>query len=159
MRIIDNLPGREVKLRVSLYEDDTVIFANPIKEEINNLLQILELFGNATGLRVNVCKSHAVPIRCDGIDLAQVLQNFGGQTACFPITYLDLPISIARARLVQMQFILDRIRARLAGWKGKLMSMAARRVLVRCVLSAIPTFAPTALRAPKRLLLDIDKVR
>lgn len=57
-----------------------------------------------------------------------------------------------------LQFILDHIMARLVDWKGKLMSVAGRRVLVRCVLSVIPTFALTALHDPKKLFKEIDKV-
>ena len=54
---------------------------------------------------------------------------------------------------------MDRIRARLVGWKGRLMNLAGRRILVRSILSALPTFAMTVLRLPKKLLKDIDKAR
>lgn len=47
----------------------------------------------------------------------------------------------------------------LAGWKGRLLSMARRRVLVRSVLTAMPTFTMTALKVPKKLLKEIDKAR
>ena len=39
------------------------------------------------------------------------------------------------------------------------MPLAGRRVLVRCVLSAMPTFAFTALRIPKKFIKEIDKSR
>ena len=106
-------------MRVSLYADDVVIFANPTREEVQALLQILHSFVDATGLRLNQEKSSVAPIRCEGINLSEVLQDFRGKTVNFPMTYLGLPISSRRIRLVHLQFILDRIRARLAGWKGK----------------------------------------
>lgn len=134
------LPGRGASMRISLYADDAVIFANPIKEEVDSLLNLLKSFGEATGLKLNQGKSFVAPISCDGLSLSDVLQEFGGQTIGFPVTYLGLPISTHRLRMVHFQFILDRIRARLAGWKGKLMNLAGRRVLVRCVLSALPHF-------------------
>ncbi|XP_073354947.1 uncharacterized protein [Aegilops tauschii subsp. strangulata] len=123
------------------------------------LLSILHLFGEATGLHVNLAKSSAVPISCGDLDLGSILHNFGGSVASLPITYLGLPITTSRVRLVHLQFILDRIRARLAGWKGRLMHIAGRRVLVRCVLSAMPTFALTVLRAPKKFFKEVDKAR
>ena len=64
---------------------------------------------------------------------------------------------IGRIKPVHLQAIVDRIRARLAGWKGKLLPLVGRRVLVRCVLSAMPTFALTALRIPKKCIKEIDK--
>ena len=42
-----------LNLRISLYGDDTVIFANPIKEEVDNMLDLLISFGQATGLKLN----------------------------------------------------------------------------------------------------------
>lgn len=72
---------------------------------------------------------------------------------------MGLPITIARLRMVHLQFILNRVRARLAGWKGKLLTIAGRRVLVEVVLSSLPTFALTALRVPKKLIKEIDKVQ
>lgn len=88
-----------------------------------------------------------------------MLQNFTGKIVGFPLTYLGLPITVSRLRIVHLQFILDRIRTRLAGWKGRLLSIAGRRVLVRSVLTALPTYALSVLRAPVKLLKDIDKVR
>uniref|UniRef100_A0A453E359 Reverse transcriptase domain-containing protein n=1 Tax=Aegilops tauschii subsp. strangulata TaxID=200361 RepID=A0A453E359_AEGTS len=92
-------------------------------------LDIITRFGDASGLHLNISKCTVTPIRCDHINLHEVLHAFGGQIVAFPIRYLGLPISLGRARLVHFQFILDRIRARLAGWKGKLMHIAGRRVL------------------------------
>lgn len=153
------MPGREIKFRVSLYANDAIIFANPSREEIDYLMDMLESFGDATGLKINNAKSTATPTCCHDIDLSTVLQSFGGPIAQFPIRYLGLPLTTGRLRLVHLQFILDRMRARLAGWKGKMLSMAGRRVLVRCVLTAMPTFALTALKIPVKLLKEIDKCR
>ena len=100
-----------------------------------------------------------IPIRCDDIDVQDVLQNFAGATATFPFRYLGLPVTIGRIKLVHLQTILDKIRARLAGWKGKLLPLAGRHVLLRCVLSTMPTFAFTALRIPKKFIKEIDKSR
>uniref|UniRef100_A0A8R7U7V2 Reverse transcriptase domain-containing protein n=1 Tax=Triticum urartu TaxID=4572 RepID=A0A8R7U7V2_TRIUA len=135
------IPGSAARMRTSLYADDAVIFANPSRLEVDSLLQILASCGDATGLRVNLAKSSAVPISCHDIDHDHVLQGFGGATVSFPVKYLGLPLTTGRTRLVHLQFILDRIRARLAGWKGRLLLLAGRRVLVRCVLSAMSTFA------------------
>lgn len=120
------LPNGAARLRVSLYADDAIIFANPSREEVDILLEILKLFGDTTELCINQQKCSAIPIRCADVDLDHVLQNFGGGRAGFPFRYLGLPVSTTRTRLVHLQFILDRIQARLAGWKGRLISLAGR---------------------------------
>lgn len=132
--------------------------ANHDHVEVDRLLQILKMFGDASGLHLNMAKSTVTSIRCEKINLQEVLQNFGGQMTAFPIRYLGLPICLHRVRLVHLQFILDIIRACLAGWKGKMMSISGRRVLVWCVLTSIPTFALTMIKAPRKLFKDVDKV-
>ena len=102
-------------LRVSLYADDAVIFINPRGEEVNSLPQIFTDFGKATGLCINPAKSTVSLIRCENINVEEVLQGFAGSIAPFPIKYLGLPVSTGRLRLVHLQFIIDRIKARLAG--------------------------------------------
>ena len=40
-----------------------------------------------------------------------------------------------------------------------MLNLAGRRVLVRSVLSALPTFAMTVLKVPKKIIREIDKAR
>lgn len=122
-------------------------------------MRILQLFGDATGLKINQEKSTVSAIRCDDLNMADILQSFGGKQVGFPLKYLGLPITLGRLRMVQLQFVLDRIRSGLAGWKGQLLTVAGRRTLVKYVLSAMPTFAIIVLRAPKKFFAEVDKIR
>jgi hypothetical protein len=72
------LKGRQARLRLSLYADDAVIFTNPKREDITCIMQIMEAFGEATGLRINMEKSTVAPIRCGSVDLDDVLTDFTG---------------------------------------------------------------------------------
>ena len=157
--ILSPLRGRYAKLRLSLYADDAVIFLNPVNEEVAALFKILEQFGNASSLKLNVSKCLVAPIRCLGLDLDQILAPFTGQRVSFPIKYLGLPLTLGRLKLVHVQNIIDKARTKLAGWQGWLLNIAGRRELVRLVLSAIPTYLLSALKVPKQLLKDIDKAR
>ena len=51
--MLARLPGRGTSLRVCLYADDAVIFANPSKREEEMLLGLLANFGEATGPHLN----------------------------------------------------------------------------------------------------------
>jgi hypothetical protein len=42
---------RAASLRCSLYADDAAIFANPDRTELQHITQILQFFGNCSGLR------------------------------------------------------------------------------------------------------------
>ena len=66
-------PLRGRPIRASLYADDAAIFVSPIKNDIQFLASTLASFGDVTGLVTNCAKSLVAPIRCDNIDLDDVL--------------------------------------------------------------------------------------
>lgn len=82
--LLSPLSNRAARFRVSLYADDAAIFVNPIRNNINNLFNILKYFGEATGLQVNLFKSSVMPIKCAELNLPEVLENFNGQRCNFP---------------------------------------------------------------------------
>jgi hypothetical protein len=57
---------------------------NPIKEEIQAISAILDSFGNASGLVTNVSKSEVFAVRCDGIDLSDIMSGFPAKIMAFP---------------------------------------------------------------------------
>lgn len=74
--LLSLINNRFATLRISLYADDAAIFVNPVREEIQIVANILELFGSVSGLVTNRSKSAAFPIRCDDINLEEVLMGF-----------------------------------------------------------------------------------
>jgi mannosylglycoprotein endo-beta-mannosidase len=157
--ILSPLRGREAKLRLSLYADDTVVFLNPVKEEVVAFFDILDRFGSATGLRLNLEKCIVALIRCAELNLDNILEGFTGKRMNFPLTYLGLPLTLGRTKMAHVQGIIDGSRCHLAGWHGRLLNPVGRRELVRSVLTAIPIYLMTSIRMPKQLIKDIDKLR
>lgn len=53
---------RAANLRCSLYADDAALFTNPDRNELRHIAQILHLFGECSGLKVNLAKTEIFPI-------------------------------------------------------------------------------------------------
>ena len=62
-------------MQISIYADDTAIFIKPYKKDVTALVDILAKFGEVSGLKTNVQKSSVIPIRCQGVDLDDVLHD------------------------------------------------------------------------------------
>lgn len=62
--ILRRLARRDRATSVSLYADDVVILCHPDETELRAVLDILELFGHASGLRTNFAKCSVSPIAC-----------------------------------------------------------------------------------------------
>jgi len=84
-----------IKWRMSMYADDASIFISPQKEDIEAIKIILEAFGKASGLHINMDKSSFHPIRCENIDPDHVLSAFSGTRGNFPCRYLGFQLHAA----------------------------------------------------------------
>lgn len=50
------------------------------------------------------------------------------------------------------------MKGRLANWKGNLLSLAGRNVLVESVLSSLPVYSMNMVKLPKAIYSEIDKI-
>ena len=73
--------------------------------------------------------------------------------------YLGLPISHKRPSRAQVQFVIDKVRAKLANWKFHYLSKAGRLCLISSTLSTIPAYYyMQAVMLPTSTLRDLDRV-
>ena len=129
------------------------------REDVSNFATILQKFAQASGLSTNFQKTLVVPIRCEHINLDDVLENFPASRATFPIKYLGLPLSVRRLKRVDYQPLADKAAGRLAGWQGKNVAFTERFILVKSVLTSKSVYFLTALKVPKEVLTDLDRKR
>lgn len=106
------------RLRVSLYADDASLFVAPTPHDVATTKEILRVFGSASGLKANVQKSAFLPIACDDIDLASLLQHFPVPLGQFPCNYLGLPLHHNKITRADIQPTIDKMASRLQIWRG-----------------------------------------
>jgi hypothetical protein len=116
--------------RVSLYADDVVLFLRPDANDIAITVDILHLFGEASGLRINLQKSNILPIRCGDQELQLVHELLPCAASDFPCKYLGLPLSLKKLKKEHIQPIIDKLANHLPGWKADLLTRAERKVHV-----------------------------
>jgi hypothetical protein len=84
-----------------------------------------------------------------------LLQALGLRAETTEGKYLGLPTYVGRSKAKCFAYIKDKILKRLMGWKEKLMSMAAKEILIKAVAQTIPTYAMTCFDLSKSLCDDI----
>ena len=65
---------------------------------------------------------------------------FGAQVIHQHERYLGLPPLVGRGKKKAFQRILDQVGRKVAGWKGKLLTMAGREILIKVVAQATPMY-------------------
>lgn len=101
-------------------------------------MAIYGVFGLASGLFANLEKSVATPLHCSKEDMARVHTILACTVAQFLCKYLGVPLSVHRLTRAVEQPLVDKVAARIQGWKGNLLNAAGRTALVKSTLSAIP---------------------
>ena len=144
-----------IRLRTSLYADDAALFVRPTLEDITTVRHLLQIFGDATGLH----KSEFYRISCDTLDLEAIAAAFSARSAIFPCKYLGLPLHVGRTKRADEQILIDKIGARLPGWKGRLLTRAGRLTLINSVLTSIPVYHMTIFPLSKWAIKRIDRLR
>jgi hypothetical protein len=122
-------------------------------------LNILKVFGEASGLKTNVQKSHVFPIRCGEEELSILQEHLPCEISSFPCKYLGLPLTLKKLTRNQAQPLIDRIADQLPAWKANLMTRAGRRVQVQVVMTGMLTYLAMALDLPLGALKAIDRIR
>ena len=52
----------------------------------------------------------------------------------------------------------ERVGKKLAGWKGKLLSIGGREILIKVVAQAVPTYTMSCFQLPKTLCKDLENL-
>jgi hypothetical protein len=143
--------------RISIYADDAVLFFRPCVTDLETMASILDLFASASGLKVNMQKSHATCIRCDD-DTAQGVANFFRCTRKdFPVMYLGLPLSTGCLRRADVWTLIDKYSGKMKGWKPRFLRISGRLTLTRSVLMALPLHLLSVLPLPQWALDIINR--
>ncbi|KAH7855512.1 hypothetical protein Vadar_025710 [Vaccinium darrowii] len=72
--------------------------------------------------------------------------------------YLGCPIHHSRPNRHSFQFLIDKVRAKLASWKSKCLSFAGRVTLVKSVNEAIPAYVMQCNLLPTSVAKSLDKL-
>ena len=84
--------------------------------------------------------------------------NMEIETEALVEKYLGLPTAIGKSSDVQFEHIATNIRKLVNGYVPKLLSSAAREVLIKAVCQAIPTYSMSCFRLSKKLCKKLTNI-
>jgi hypothetical protein len=138
------------------YADDTILFSKAEESALRNLKCILMLYEQLSRIRVNFHKSELFPINLDLEDTHRFAHIFSCPVGSFPLKYLGVPLHFEEQFRDDIQPLVDKILKRIAGWRGQLLSLAARAMLIRTCLASIPVYLLSFIKFPKWAIKILD---
>nr|XP_023887422.1 uncharacterized protein LOC111999529 [Quercus suber] len=70
--------------------------------------------------------------------------------------YLELPSIIGKSKNAIIAEIKERVGKKLSGWKGKMLSIRGKEILIKAVAQAVPTYSMSCFLLPKGLYEDLE---
>jgi hypothetical protein len=139
-------------LSILQYADDTILFMEHDLEKAQNLKLILSAFEQLSGLKINFHKSELFCFGEAQDEVDAYADLFGCGQGQFPIRYLGIPIHYRRLTLAEWKLVEERLQKRLSSWKGKLLSLGGRLILINSVLSNMVLYMISFFLQPKGVL-------
>ena len=141
------------------YADDTIIFCEPVTEQLLNVKRVLRCFQVMSGLKINFQKSSLF-----GIDVEQqTLQEWADMICCkvesLPVTYLGLPLGARSNSTKIWEPVVAKFEKRLAGWKSNLLSMGGRVTMLKSVLASLPIYFLSLFQISVTIKEILDKIQ
>ena len=140
-----------------LYADDVMIFCTGLKSNIRCLLAIFKKYSDVSGQLINNSKSH---FYTGAMTLARehmLGQMLGFGSGSIPFNYLGCPLFKGKPKCAYFRAITDKIKMKLATWKGTLLSIMGRVQLVKSIIYGMLVYSFHVYMWPRRLLHDLHR--
>ena len=140
------------------FADDLVLFA---KDHVNcsTIRDVLDNFCARSGQSISESKSRVFFSPNVDVDTRESLCDILGFHSTPNLgKYLGFPIKHRGTNNEDLNFVLERVKQKLASWKANLLSLAGRAVLIQASTSTIHAYIMQCTALPKKLLDNIDRV-
>jgi hypothetical protein len=118
----------------------------------------LQAFVKASGVKTNLTKTQFYPIHYGEVDLG-FITAMGHSLSDFPCTYLGLPLNTRKPFGSSLQPLVEKVAKKLSGWKRRFLTYLGRDLLVKSMLTVMPTHFLTIFKMHRKIIKRIDQFK
>lgn len=141
------------------FADDLILMGEATKKSVEAIDSVLKQFCVLSGQRVNRLKSSLVFSGSTPLNMKlRISQYLGVSESASLGKYLGFPPELESNRASSFNFIIERVKSKLEGWRAKFLSKAGRIVLINSVLNSLPTHVMQCTMLPKSVNNRLDRI-
>lgn len=141
------------------FADDSYSYFRAKKEEAEHIMQLLAIFEEASGQKINKGRSSIFFSRNVVEETRrEVPKLMGFQEADDNTQYLGLSNCMGRNKSVILGYLKEKVRSRIQSWDEKLLNKARNEVLLKIVIQDIPNFPMSVFLIPLEVCKDMEKM-
>jgi hypothetical protein len=120
---------------------------------------LLCAFEHLSGLKINFHKSQLFCYDAAKERELEYSKIFGCNKGHYPFKYLGIPMHHRKLSNEDWNYIIKRFKKRVSGWKGKILSVVGRLVLINSILTSLTMFMLSFFEIPRKVLEKLDQIR
>lgn len=141
------------------FADDLLLFGSATCEQADIMADVLRDFCTASGQKISYGKSQFFVSRNTRRDVVESIAGRLNMKCTDDLgKYLGMPVIHGRVTSDIFDFLLDNLRDKLNLWSSKTLSQAGRALLIKSVLTAIPSYVMQTLRIPTAVIKEMEKI-
>jgi hypothetical protein len=141
------------------FADDSLVFCRESPQDAQTINKILELYQTASCQLINLDRSEMSFSQNVHEEKKLLFQGWMQIKAVENHSkYMGLPAFVGRSKQQVFNFVQEKVWKKLKGWKGNFMSYAAREILIKSVVQAIPTYIMSCFKLPDSLCDQIERM-
>nr|XP_009784530.1 PREDICTED: uncharacterized protein LOC104232953 [Nicotiana sylvestris] len=153
------IPKWSPKINHLAYADDAIIFSSSNDTSLRLIMEVLNAYEAASGQLINKAKSAIYVHHSTSDEIVRKIEGITGiQRKDFPFIYLGCPIFYKRRKMEYYEDLISKVLDKLQAWKGKLLSIRGRAVLISSVLQTMPIHLLSAVNPSAYVLNKLHKL-
>lgn len=124
-----------------LYADGIMIFCIGLKSNIRELISICDKYSAISGQIVNNSKSRFFTGSMYVTRITMIANMLGFIVGTVPFLYLGYPIFQGKLKVIHFRMITDKIRNKLATWRGTILSIMSSVQLVKSIIHGMLVYS------------------
>lgn len=143
-----------------MFADDLILVGKASEEQIDMVMRVLDTFCKASGQAVNAEKTCIYFSKNDPENLRQQLVVKTGFVETNNLgKYLGIPLLGKAPRYGEYHYLIEKVQAKLSGWKAHHLSFAGRVLLSKTVIQSIPIYPMMTTPLPNQCLKEIQQLQ